>query len=512
MKTVKLGEVLEEGFSPKFTPLTFISTDAEIKRQLRNTISLYNILKQNNAKISRLGDIIKDTQYGYTASASDIGKYKLLRITDIKDGKVDWKSVPFCECDSPEKYLLEKNDILIARTGGTTGKSFLINDEPINSVFASYLIRMRTGENLLPEYLYIFLNSYYYWYQISEMKMGTAQPNVNAEKLKELLIPFCNIEIQKSIIQENDDFSDNQIIKSYDKINSLQSLISSQLDLLKKYRQAILQDAIQGKLVKQDKNDEPASVLLEKIKKEKQKLITEGKLKADKELTPIHPDEVPFEIPKNWVWCRLGDVSLKVQDGTHFSPSMQYDVPEKNRFLYITSKNIKDYGIEMFGATYIDKETHESIYQRCNVEKGDLLIIKDGAITGRVTINNIDEPFSLLSSVAFVKSFNQYIDNKYIMYYLRSDVGREKIIGRMTGSAMPRIILEKIKSTILPLPPLAEQKRIVARVDELMTLCDTMEGKLKEDKALSEKMMEAVLQEAFGVKDNDIIRQDVKKR
>ncbi len=98
------------------------------------------------------------------------------------------------------------------------------------------------------------------------------------------------------------------------------------------------------------------------------------------------------------------------------------------------------------------------------------------------------------------------------MYYLRSDVGREKIIGRMTGSAMPRIILEKIKSTILPLPPLAEQKRIVARVDELMTLCDTMEGKLKEDKALSEKMMEAVLQEAFGVKDNDIIRQDVKKR
>jgi type I restriction enzyme S subunit len=344
------------------------------------------------------------------------------------------------------------------------------------------------------------------------MKMGTAQPNVNAEKLKELLIPFCNIEIQKSIIQENDDFSDNQIIKSYDKINSLQSLISSQLDLLKKYRQAILQDAIQGKLVKQDKNDEPASVLLEKIKKEKQKLITEGKLKADKELTPIHPDEVPFEIPKNWVWCRLGDVSLKVQDGTHFSPSMQYDVPEKNRFLYITSKNIKDYGIEMFGATYIDKETHESIYQRCNVEKGDLLIIKDGAITGRVTINNIDEPFSLLSSVAFVKSFNQYIDNKYIMYYLRSDVGREKIIGRMTGSAMPRIILEKIKSTILPLPPLAEQKRIVARVDELMTLCDTMEGKLKEDKALSEKMMEAVLQEAFGVKDNDIIRQDVKKR
>jgi len=126
-------------------------------------------------------------------------------------------------------------------------------------------------------------------------------------------------------------------------------------------------------------------------------------------------------------------------------------------------------------------------------------MIKDGAITGRVTINNIDEPFTLLSSVALIKTGNTNIHNVYLMHYLRSPVGFEHVTGRMSGSAITRIILEKIKKTVIPLPPLNEQKRIAQKVNQLMTLCDQLESQVKDNQKHSEALMNAVLREAFEV-------------
>jgi len=270
-------------------------------------------------------------------------------------------------------------------------------------------------------------------------------------------------------------------------------------DYVIKLRQSILQEAVQGKLIPQDSNDEPASILLEEIKAEKEKLIREKKIRKEKPLPAIKEDEIPYQLPQGWMWMRLGDISFKVQDGTHFSPKKQYLEKSSNRLLYLTSKNVKDEGIDLRKSTYIDEELHHKIYERCNPEYGDLLMIKDGAITGRVTINNIEEPFSLLSSVALIKT-NNWIDNRYLMYYLRSPVGFENVTGRMSGSAITRIILERIKKTIIPLPPLNEQKRIVEKVDQLMKLCDELEEKVQENQTNTDLLMEAVLREAFEVK------------
>src|SRR5688572_7187969 len=143
----------------QYIELSFISDYEEIKKQIRNTVAI-SFLFDKGFKETTLHSYIEATQYGYTASANGKGTHLLVRITDIIRGEVNWNNVPHCDCDSEKKYLLNKGDILIARTGGTTGKSFLINSAPSNAIFASYLIRLRTKKNDLPEFISIFLNSY----------------------------------------------------------------------------------------------------------------------------------------------------------------------------------------------------------------------------------------------------------------------------------------------------------------------------------------------------------------
>ena len=153
---------------------------------------------------SELQTFCEETQYGFTASATtqQIGPH-LLRITDIQNGQVNWKSVPYCVCPKPKNYLLQKGDLLFARTGATTGKSFLIGDCP-ESVFASYLIRVRVRDSVSVEYLYKFFQSPYYWNQITEGKEGTGQPNVNGAKLSALRVSIPPPEEQEAIVSHLD--------------------------------------------------------------------------------------------------------------------------------------------------------------------------------------------------------------------------------------------------------------------------------------------------------------------
>lgn len=150
----------------------------------------------------RLGDICQPIRYGFTSSAKNSGNSRLVRITDIQNNRVNWSNVPFCNV--PENKLedlkLKENDILIARTGGTVGKSFVVIKIPEIAVFASYLIRIRLIDNRLINFIEAFLNSPYYWKMISLKQSGTGQPNVNATKLSEILIALPPLNEQKRII------------------------------------------------------------------------------------------------------------------------------------------------------------------------------------------------------------------------------------------------------------------------------------------------------------------------
>ena len=238
----------------------------------------------------------------------------------------------------------------------------------------------------------------------------------------------------------------------------------------KKLRQKILDLAIRGKLVPQDPNDEPASVLLERIRAEKEQLIKEGKIKRSKKSAASdtsHYENVPFEVPESWCWVNIMEVLVKLTDGTHHSPK---NYPKGN-YKYITAKNIKNEGVVLDGVTYVDDETHHEIFSRCNPEYGDILYIKDGATTGVVAINNLEEEFSLLSSVALLKP-SKLISKKYLFYYLQSSYCYESVRSSMKGVGITRITLKQIADWEVPIPPIEEQHRIVEYIDSLFAQID----------------------------------------
>ncbi|MCE9552034.1 MAG: restriction endonuclease subunit S [Planctomycetes bacterium] len=247
--------------------------------------------------------------------------------------------------------------------------------------------------------------------------------------------------------------------------------ISDAPDAVPRLRRFILDLAVRGKLVEQDTSVEPASELLERIQAEKALLIESGELRRHAELEEMSVADTPFVLPAGWEWVRLIDLLTKLTDGTHHSPPNH----PQGDFKYITAKNIKPEGVSLDNITYIDAATHNEIYSRCNPEKGDILYIKDGATTGVVTINTLDEPFSLLSSVALLK-LAKGVYNSLVVAFLRSPFFYEQMRSFMKGAAITRLTLKRMAPALIPLPPLAEQYRIVAKVEELMGLCDQLEA------------------------------------
>ena len=251
----------------------------------------------------------------------------------------------------------------------------------------------------------------------------------------------------------------------------------------------ILDLAIRGKLVSQDPSEGNVADLLKKIREEKSILIEQKKIKADKNSSFIIKaedgrhyeqfadgslidieDDIPFEIPENWCWCRLPQLCrAPITDGTHNSP---VNTP-KGDYLYITAKNIKLKGIDLSDVTYVTSEIHKQIFARCAPEKNDVLLTKDGTI-GEVTVNNLDYPFSMLSSIALIKPHN-YVLPWYITFILKSEPLQKKMKGDSKGSALRRIVLAQINTLLVPLPPIQEQQRIVAAIEKAFEQIDIIE-------------------------------------
>ena len=204
---------------------------------------------------------------------------------------------------------------------------------------------------------------------------------------------------------------------------------------------------------------------------------------------------MPFEVPESWCWVNIMEVLVKLTDGTHHSPK---NYP-KGKYKYITAKNIKNEGIVLDGVTYVDDETHHEIFCRCNPEYGDILYIKDGATTGVVAINNLEEEFSLLSSVALLKP-SKLISNKYLFYYLQSSYCYESVRSSMKGVGITRITLKQIADWDVPIPPMEEQHRIVEYIDSLFAQVDLIAKVTATLKLFLEKCKHSILNLAIAGK------------
>ena len=194
-----------------------------------------------------------------------------------------------------------------------------------------------------------------------------------------------------------------------------------------------------------------------------------------------------------WPIMALSDVCTKISDGTHHSPTVQHSEAAPGRFKYITSKNIRPWGLDLGDIAYLDEDVHREIYSRCNPELGDVLLTKDGANTGNVAINTLEEEFSLLSSVALLKLKRDILDSRFVRYYLESPVGSKRLLGDMTGTAIRRIILRKIKETEIPVAPPDDQRRIVAEIEKQFTRLEAGVAALRRVQANLKRYRAAVL-------------------
>ena len=280
-------------------------------------------------------------------------------------------------------------------------------------------------------------------------------------------------------------------------------------------RKAILQQAIQGKLVPQDPNDEPASILLERIREEKARLVKERKIKKDKNESIIYrgednshyekilatgeikciDDEIPFEIPDNWQWCRFSSLYWLLTDGTHSTPKYtESGIP------FLSVKDMSSGKLSFLNTKYISAEEHRILSARCNPQKGDLLISKVGT-TGIPLIIDTDNEFSIFVSLALVKFFNQYINEKFLLLLLSSPFVQKQIKRDTRGVGNKNWVLTAITNTLLLLPPVSEQLRIVDKIEEIQPLIDkyrvAQEQAEEMDKSLNGLLKKSILQYAI---------------
>ena len=263
------------------------------------------------------------------------------------------------------------------------------------------------------------------------------------------------------------------------------------IDVLK---QTVLQLAVMGKLVRQDTSDEPAEVLLQKIAAEKLRLIKEGKLKEQKPSSSINDDEKLFELPVGWAWARLQSV-IDVRDGTHDSPK---DASGPDTYPLVTSKNFVNGGIDFDSARRISAPDHFEIAKRSAVEKFDILFSMIGGNLGNQVMVKDERQFSV-KNVALFKYYNREMTSPFFvkkyMEHLALDL-QEKAI----GGAQPFVSLGFLRNLVVALPPIAEQHRIVVKVDELMALCDRLKADLATSRqhqaTLADTLIESALEAA----------------
>mgnify|MGYP001623808710 FL=1 len=234
-------------------------------------------------------------------------------------------------------------------------------------------------------------------------------------------------------------------------------------------KNSILQLAIQGKLVEQRPEEGTAEELFVRIQEEKQRLIKEKKIRKAKPLPEIDEDEKAFDLPVSWKWCRLGDILYKLTDGTHSTPRyVMHGVP------FLSVKDMSSGKLDFSRCKYISEQEHQELYSRCNPELGDLLVTKVGT-TGIPVIVDTDLPFSLFVSVALLK-FNQHlIYNKFLQILINAPLVQKQVAENTRGVGNKNWVMRDIANTIIVLPPLAEQKRIVDKIEELLPYFDRYE-------------------------------------
>jgi len=387
----------------------------------------------------RLGEVCEKPQYGYTASAESakVGP-KLLRITDIQNGEVNWESVPYCRCGAEAStYALKSGDILFARTGGTTGKSFLIKDIPSEAIFASYLIRVRTKDGLIPEYLYFFLQSDMYWNQVLASKRGGAQPNMNATLLGGVVFPLPPLPEQKRIAARV---------------------------------QELMQDV------------------------ERARAACEAQLKAAKALPRAYLRQV-FESDeaKKWERRRLGEL-FDVQQGVAMSPHRREGISPRP---FLRTLNVLWGRVDLSALDKMDFTDDE--VSKLSLKPGDLLVCEGGEV-GRTAIWRGEIDICLYQNhIHRLRKIDSALVPDFFMYWMQAAFQVfSSYSGQESITTIPNLSGNRLKAFLFPFPSVEVQKRIAAELQAKMEEAERLVASIEKQLEAIKALPQAILSKAFS--------------
>lgn len=372
---------------------------------------------------------------------------------------------------------------------GSLGRTHYVNGKFIASDLCFILTPKKEYISKVNLRFYSFYFNTYRERIVKATATGTSKLAINRKSFSNYQIYLVDIERQ------------NQLLHKLDKIKSISDGLLQTIQQQQKYadmlRQSVLQQAVEGKLCEQDPKDEPASVLLEKINAEKERLIAEKKIKKQKPLPPISDEERPFALPKGWEWCRLGNV-CDISDGTHQTPSyVEAGMP------FMSAQNIKPFKFMPHKCRMVSNNDYEQYIKNTKPVKGDILMARVGAGIGEAAIIDTEIDFAIYVSLCLLKPFLHTYDMNYLLVWLNGYYGRnsskKNTLGK--GTSQGNLNLNLIRGFVIPFPPIQEQLRIINRVNLLTGLCDKLEQEVAQATHYASQLMEAVLQEAFSVQE-----------
>ena len=395
---------------------------------------------------------------------------------NTKSGSIDISKAKFLAQNTLKKYadedFLHYNDIIINSTGtGTLGRVGIYKKEDdiysIKIVPDSHITTVRTiPSEVNAQYIYYFLKSNQSYFENSGVG-STNQKELKPEVISTFLIAIPPLNEQNTIIDKV-----NMVNKH---LNNLDNEKEQLKELISSTKSKILDLAIRGKLVPQDPNDEPASVLLERIRTEKEELIKQGKIKRDKRESVIFKgDDNSYyqDLPSNWIKIRLSSISEIITKGT--TPRGGKVAYSQSGIGFLRAENIAGYDkLDLSNLNYVDEESHNNFLKRSILKENDILITIAGTLGRTAIVPQQALPLNTNQAVAIVRLVNNRLINvKYLVYALNSPIIKSDLLTKSVDMAIPNLSLENIADCNIPLPPLAEQKRIVDEIEKIFATLD----------------------------------------
>jgi type I restriction enzyme S subunit len=391
------------------------------------------------------------------------------------------------------QFLISPGQFLLSKIDARNGAFGIVPDELAGAVVTNSFLAFEINEDEVePEFFNVFLQSPVFLAACVKASKGTTNRKPVDENF------FLNYQVNLPPLAEQHALI-KQINMCRAKLVLAQGEITHQQTLLGKLKQAILQEAIQGKLTADwraaNPDVEPASELLQRIQAEKARLIAEKKIRKEKTLPEITSEEIPFEIPNGWEWCRLGDLSEKTGSGS--TPSGGKSAYTDTGIPFLRSQNVYNAGLILNGVAHIPNSTHERM-KGTKVYPDDLLLNITGGSIGRcaVVTNEIDEA-NINQHVAIIRPIERPL-NLFLHSVIISPYFQAKIEDAQTGAGREGLPKNKMDRILIPVPSSQEQAAIVERVEALMATCRELEAEIERSRTHAADLLQAVLKEAFS--------------